>query len=109
MRCVWQNKRADKKGMVMNLDEAIKLFELNLNYDLKSLKSQFRKMVLKYHPDKNNGDSTKFLQIKEAYDVLLMELQRRNSPTRTYYPYQMIFGQDSTCSDTFNWTWSFNG
>jgi molecular chaperone DnaJ len=38
-----------------------------------ALKAAFRKLAMKYHPDKNPGDSgaeSKFKQINEAYDIL---------------------------------------
>ena len=41
--------------------------------DEKELKSAFRKMAKKYHPDANPGDNTaeqKFKEVNEAYDVL---------------------------------------
>ena len=36
-------------------------------------KKQYRKLVLKYHPDKNQDDPSarqKFQKLKEAYDIL---------------------------------------
>jgi len=41
--------------------------------DEKELKSAFRKMAMKYHPDKNPGDTSaeqKFKDVNEAYDTL---------------------------------------
>lgn len=38
------------------------------------IKKSFRRLAIKYHPDKNMGDeyfSNKFIEIKEAYDVLI--------------------------------------
>ena len=34
------------------------------------IKKSFRKMSMKYHPDKNNGDDQKFKEINEAYEIL---------------------------------------
>lgn len=34
------------------------------------IKKSYRKLAMKYHPDKNGGDDTKFKQIQEAYSVL---------------------------------------
>lgn len=34
------------------------------------IKKAFRKLSMKYHPDKNGGDDTKFKEINEAYSVL---------------------------------------
>ena len=34
------------------------------------IKKAFRKLALEHHPDKNNGDDTRFKEINEAYQVL---------------------------------------
>ena len=41
--------------------------------DSATIKSSYRKLAMKYHPDKNQGDQeaeTKFKEISEAYEVL---------------------------------------
>ena len=41
--------------------------------DSATIKSSYRKLAMKYHPDKNQGDQeaeTKFKEISEAYDPL---------------------------------------
>ena len=54
--------------------------ELNLlpNATLLDIKKSYRKLSLKYHPDKNKGDSTRFLKIKYAYDILSNDIMRKN-------------------------------
>ena len=41
------------------------------------IKKAFRKLALQYHPDKNNGDDTKFKEINDAYQILSDPEKRR--------------------------------
>jgi molecular chaperone DnaJ len=47
--------------------------EVERNADESKLKASFRKLAMKWHPDKNPGDATseiRFKEINEAYEVL---------------------------------------
>src|SRR3979490_1850924 len=47
--------------------------EVERNADDSKLKAAFRKLAMKWHPDKNPGDATsevRFKEINEAYEVL---------------------------------------
>ncbi|MDL2320247.1 DnaJ domain-containing protein [Alistipes sp. OttesenSCG-928-B03] len=49
------------------------ILEISINATEEDIKRAFRKLAVKYHPDKNQGDdyfTKKFIEIKEAYDVL---------------------------------------
>ena len=52
---------------------------LNVQEDatLKDIKQSYHNLSRKYHPDKNNGDDTKFKKISEAYQVLSDTEERR--------------------------------
>jgi len=67
----------------MNIDEALKLLNLNSNYTEDDLKREYRKLVMKYHPDKNGDKDKTFYEEKtkllnEARNILSKNLKERN-------------------------------
>lgn len=47
------------------------ILEINNNSSKKDIKKAYKKLILKYHPDKNiNISHEKFIEIKQAYDIL---------------------------------------
>lgn len=50
-----------------------RFYTLNSKQQLKLLKKQYKKLSLKYHPDKG-GSAEKFIKIKDAYDILILEI-----------------------------------
>lgn len=59
--------------MSVSKSDYYKLLEVERNVDEKELKRAYRKLAMKYHPDKNPGDKeaeAKFKEINEAYEVL---------------------------------------
>ena len=47
-----------------------KILDVKDNATHDEIKKSFRKLSMKYHPDKNNGDDIKFKEINEAYEIL---------------------------------------
>ena len=57
-----------------------KILEVSENADILKIKKQYRKLAMKYHPDRNAGDekaTKKFREITEAYEVLSNEKKRK--------------------------------
>ncbi|KAG5419764.1 SCJ1 [Candida metapsilosis] len=71
----------------------------------KEIKSAYRQLTLKYHPDKNPGDEEahdKFIEIGEAYEVLSDATKRKNydtfgdpngQPQQPHFDFGDMFGQ----------------
>lgn len=55
-----------------------KLFNLPQNFDLDRLKSSYKKLALKYHPDRG-GDQNQFKIISKAYIILLEKYNEKQS------------------------------
>lgn len=53
----------------------------------KTVKQQYRRLALQYHPDKNNGNDRRMKEINAAVDLLL---QLRIEPPRTQ-PVRIVF------------------
>jgi len=56
--------------------------ELKFGASEAEIKKAFRKLAVKYHPDKNMGDeyfSQKFIEVKEAYDILINPSSEKNT------------------------------
>jgi curved DNA-binding protein CbpA len=54
----------------MNVLEARKILELPVDWEPELLKSQYKTLARKYHPDKTTGSPEKFIKLKEAYDYI---------------------------------------
>jgi curved DNA-binding protein CbpA len=61
-----------------NID-ALKIFGLSSNYSLEELKRVFKKLALKYHPDKPTGNEEQFQLITKCFMLLLERHKSRNS------------------------------
>ena len=70
--------------MMMNTELANKLLEVQISDSIDTVKSQYKKLVLIRHPDRNREDpnaNDNFIQLREAYHYLLK--QRKHTSNRT--------------------------
>ena len=66
----------------MNYYEVLGVSE---NADVSEIKKKYRKLAIKYHPDRNSGDENatkKFREITEAYEILGDEKKREEYDCR---------------------------
>jgi len=74
-----------------------KILGVDKNATADAIKKAYRKLALKYHPDRNKGDKAaeeKFKQISEAYAVLSDEEKRRQYDTYGASGFQERYSQE---------------
>jgi curved DNA-binding protein CbpA len=74
-----------------------KILEISSTSNIAEIKRAYRRLALKYHPDKNSGDtlfSKNFNDINEAYDILSNPLTKQDYD----FKYKQTFEQQSSNS-----------
>ena len=64
------NKTRKIQGGSTKREKALKILELDSSASDKNISTAYKKLALKYHPDKTNGDDTMFKKITSAHDYL---------------------------------------
>ena len=92
------------------MEDLYSVLGVDRSADQNQIKTAYRKLAMKYHPDKNPGDKVaeeKFKKISAAYDVLGDEEKKRN------YDLYGASGNSGTDYGNFSrnayWHWSNNG
>ncbi len=89
------------------MDDYYKILGLNRNASEEEIKTAYRKLAHKYHPDKAGGDEQKFKKINEAYQVLSNKEKRQQ-----YDRFGRVFDAGQAGANPFqgfNWNVDFNG
>ena len=55
-----------------------KILGLSGNANEEDIRKSYKKLVRKYHPDKNDGNDTKFKKIQKAYNILSNPEKKKN-------------------------------
>ena len=66
-----------------NINNYYETLQIPNNSDIDTIKKAYRKLSLKYHPDKNNDSTQKFNNITQAYEFLINNYDN-NKPNITH-------------------------
>jgi len=74
----------------MDINKACKILDVSHNSNEEEIKKAYRKLALKYHPDKNNSEDAaeKFKEIGEAYALLTNK--NKGIPIRNINPHDIF-------------------
>ncbi len=101
--------------MYLKLSDCYQILGVQKGASQKEIKSAYRQLSLKYHPDRSEGhrNGERFKQITEAYQLLRQEKKSRNkvSETEVAIKYTQFWKKydDSTMNDDFNFGPNFAG
>lgn len=59
---------------LMHKDQALKVFQLSLDATNREIRRRWRKLALKWHPDRPGGNAAQFRQVCEAWQTLRVKL-----------------------------------
>ena len=76
---------------------------VNKNASQDDIKKAYRNLSKKYHPDRNDGDDSKFKEINEAYNTLGDETKRKQYDNPNPFGGFHDFG---TNKNGFSWAWN---
>ena len=76
-----QKVQKNKKNLDIKLEAAFKILELNSDSDLKEVKTKYKFLAKKWHPDVQNENQSKinkdkFIDITNAYKIILESLTK---------------------------------
>jgi len=93
----------------MTPEECCSTLEVSINISLVELKKKYKRLVIKFHPDRNKAPNATqtFIQIKAAYEELVKYLQ--TPPRPRFYPGQFITinGEGGLSTAGNGWTFTF--
>jgi hypothetical protein len=70
-------RRAKYESALNSVSTALKIFQLNEDFDMNQLKHSYRKRSFKFHPDRPGRNAQKFQVVTKAYMSLLEDLKMR--------------------------------
>lgn len=79
--------RFNENENIEDIVNPLDIFRLDSNYDMNTLKKEYKKLALKYHPDKNRDDinaSRKFEIVTKCYIALLEKLNNRETEEKSF-------------------------
>ena len=68
------NKAKEYNYKTSRIEPIHPVFKIKKSSSMEDFKKKYRELILQHHPDKENGDHNKFIEIQEAWDNLKFDL-----------------------------------
>jgi len=93
----------------LTLGKSYEILDVKKNSTPEEIKKAYKKLALKYHPDRPNGDEHKFKKISEAYEIITQSKESGNANMNANmnaffgrHPMNDFFSNDDVFNFVFN-------
>lgn len=81
------------------MDDKYRVLEIDKNASVDEVKRSYRRLCLKYHPDKNSGNAERFIELQRAYEDVMRERETNiNFLIMFYYYFINVFEKNQCIS-----------
>ncbi|KAI5181042.1 DnaJ-like protein subfamily C member 9 [Nematocida sp. AWRm80] len=75
----------------MNRKEAAKVLNCNTDDTIETIRERYKKLAMKYHPDRPNGNESLFIEVNKAYEILLNTEERETITKSKFDRFRAVY------------------
>jgi DnaJ-class molecular chaperone len=83
---------------MQSLYDKYRLLEVDRTASVEEVKRSYKRLCLKYHPDKNSGNTDRFIELQRAYEDVMRERETNINFFIMFYYFINVFGKSQCIS-----------